>query len=122
MVYLILVLAVIALVIAILAYQKAGGMTDLRKQIEQVASSSELRKSVDSLASATESLKEKTAETIGKIETAFRRAPKEEKKPAKRSAAKRPVRRTGAATRRPATRPSIEKPESPSPEKTEESA
>ena len=116
MVYLTLILAVIALVIAILAYQKAGGMTDLRKQIEQIASSSELRKSVDSLASATESLKEKTAEALGKIETAFRRAPKEEEKPARRPAAKRPARRT-RAPRRTAARPSAEKPEGPSPEK-----
>ena len=73
-----LILAVIALIIAILAYQKVGGVADLRKQIEQIASSAELKKSVDSLAAATETLREKTAEAIGKLETTFKKVEKKE--------------------------------------------
>jgi len=44
--YLALILSVIALIIAILAYQKAGGLADLKKQIDQIGSSVDLRKSV----------------------------------------------------------------------------
>ena len=62
-----LILAVIALIIAILAYQKVGGVTELKRQIEQIASSNEFKKSADSLAAATEALREKTAEAIGKL-------------------------------------------------------
>lgn len=94
MVYVSLILAVIALVIAILAYQKAGGMVDLKKQIEQITSSTELKKSVESLAAATDTLREKTADAIGKLETTFKgRARQEEKKPPKRAAPKRRTRR-----------------------------
>jgi len=84
-----LILAVIALIIAILAYQKVGGMADLRKQIDQIASSVDLRKSIDSMAAATDSLREKTAEAIGRLEATFKREAKEEKKPPKRAAPKR---------------------------------
>ena len=46
-----LILALIALVIAILAYHKTGGLADVRKQIDQIASSEDLRKeSVEKLA------------------------------------------------------------------------
>jgi hypothetical protein len=116
MVYLTFVLAVIALIIAILAYQKAGGLANVRKQIEQVTSSGELKKSIDSLASTTESLKEKTAEAIGKIEAAFKKEPREEKKPTRSPAARRTTRRKRPARpRKPPTPPVEEKP----PEETE---
>ena len=74
-----LVLSIVALVLAILAYQKAGGVAGLRKQIDQVASSGELRKSIEVLTAATQSLRERTAEAIGRLEAALRR--KEEAKP-----------------------------------------
>ena len=105
--YLSLVLAVIALVIAILAYQKAGGMADLKKQIEQVASSTELKKSVESLAAASDTLKVKTAEAIGKLEAAFKGAVKKEEKPPKKAAPKK-------RTRRAKPKPKTEKTEAPS--------
>ncbi len=76
-----LILAVIALVIAILAYQKVGGIADLRKQIDQIASSEDLRKSVDSLRVAADTLREKTVEAIGKLETTLRGKKREEKRP-----------------------------------------
>jgi len=85
-----LILAVIALVIAILAYQKAGGLADLRKQIDQIASSTDLRKSIDSLRATTDTLREKTAEAIEKLETALRGKAKEEEKPPKPAVPKGP--------------------------------
>ncbi|MBW2057038.1 MAG: hypothetical protein JRH07_10730 [Deltaproteobacteria bacterium] len=106
MVYLSLVLAVIALAIAILAYQKAGGMVDLKKQIEQIASSTELKKSVESLTSATDTLREKTAEAIEKLETAIRGAAgskPEEKKPPKRATPRRRAPRAKPKTEAEAT-------------------
>lgn len=95
-----LILAVIALIIAILAYQKVGGMADLRKQIDQIASSVDLRKSLDSMAAATDSVREKTAEAIGRLETTFK---KEEKKPPKRAAPKsrRPTKKKTEKTEEP---------------------
>ena len=63
-----LILAVIALVIAILAYRRVGGTADLKKQIDQIASSVAMRKSVDSLGAATDTLREKTSEAIEKLE------------------------------------------------------
>lgn len=81
--YVSLILSVIALIIAILAYQKVGGLGELRKQIDQIASSAELKKSIESVAAATESIKEKTAEAIGKLEATLKRPSKEERPPAK---------------------------------------
>ena len=40
------ILALVALVIAILAYHKTGGLADVRKRIDQIASSEDLRKSL----------------------------------------------------------------------------
>lgn len=96
--FLTLILSVIALIIAILAYQKVGGMKDLKKQIEQIASSTELRKSVESLAAATDTLKEKTVEAIGRLEATFKKEPKEEKKPPKRATPKRRTKSKKAKT------------------------
>lgn len=76
-----LILAMVAVVIAILAYQKTGGVADLMKQIDQIASSAELRKSVDSLTAAAETLREKTVETIGKLEGIFQREGRAQKEP-----------------------------------------
>ena len=76
-----LILAVIALVIAILVYRKVGGMADLRKRIDQIASSEDLRKSVDSLIAAADTLREITVEAMGKLETTLRGEKKEEKRP-----------------------------------------
>ncbi len=91
MVYLTFIIAVIALIIAILAYQKVGGLAELKKQIDQIASSAELKKSIESMAAATESLREKTAGAIGRLETTLKKV-REEKKaapPPKKSPRKR---------------------------------
>jgi len=76
-----LILAVIALVIAILAYQKTGGVTDFRKQIDQIASSADFRKSVDSLTAVAETLRERTVDAIGKLEEILRGEGRVEKEP-----------------------------------------
>ncbi len=68
-----LVLAVVALVIAMLAYRKVGGMADLRKQMDQIASSTNFRESADSLTAAADALRDKTAEAIGKLEDVIRK-------------------------------------------------
>ena len=113
MLYLTLILAVVALIIAILAYQKAGGLADLRKQVDHITSSPDLKRSIESLAAATESLKEKTSEAIGRMETAFKKEVKVEKKPARKPATKkRTPRKRPATARRKA--PSAESPEEPS--------
>ena len=85
-----LILTLIALAIAILAYQKAGGLADLKKQIDQIASSADLRKSIDSLRATTDTLREKTAEAIGKLETTLRGKAKEEERPPKPAVPKGP--------------------------------
>jgi len=72
-----LVLAVVALAIAILVYRKVGGMADLRKQMDQIASSTDFRGSADSLTAAADALGDKTAEAIGKLEDLVRKEKKE---------------------------------------------
>ena len=113
MVYLTLILAVVALIIAILAYQKAGGMADLRKQIDHITSSPDLKRSIDSLGAATESIKEKTSEAIGRMETAFKKEVKEEKKPTRKPATRKRTPRKRATTAK-KKEPSAESSEEPS--------
>ncbi|MEA3358995.1 MAG: hypothetical protein U9R17_06275 [Thermodesulfobacteriota bacterium] len=69
-----LIIAVIALIIAILAYQKAGGVKELRKQIDSI---SNLGESVASKAGS--SVRDKTADMLGKMESSVR-GTKEKKK------------------------------------------
>lgn len=76
-----LILAIAALVIAILAYKRAGGIADVKKRVDQIASAIDVRKSVDALVAATDTLKEKTAEAIGKLEATVKREKREEKPP-----------------------------------------
>ena len=95
-----LILAIAALVIAVLAYKRAGGIADLKNRVDQIASVVDVRKSVDALVAATDILKEKTAEAIGKLEATVKREKREEKppeaEPAKR--AQEPGRRLPPAT------------------------
>ncbi|MDY6864265.1 MAG: hypothetical protein SV062_14925 [Thermodesulfobacteriota bacterium] len=50
------IIAVVALIIAILAYQRSGGISDIKKQIDSMGS-----------------LREKTADLLGKLEKKFRK-------------------------------------------------
>jgi len=87
-----LILAIAAMVIAILAYKRAGGMADLKKRVDQIASGVDLRKSVDALVATTDTLREKTAEAIGKLEATVKREKREEKPP-EAEPAKKPAER-----------------------------
>jgi len=75
-----LIISIIALIIAILAYQKVGGVTDLKKQTEVLTSVG------NTVAKATDSLRDKTADILDRMEAAVRgteekkEAPKAEKK------------------------------------------
>jgi len=69
-----LIIAVVALVIAVLAYQKAGGIRDLQEQAE-------------ALRFVADNLREKTADALDKLEKSLR---KSEEKKQMRSPANKP--------------------------------
>jgi hypothetical protein len=73
-----LLIAVVALIIAILAYQRTGGTTELKRQIEAGASSPDLKKQIDAFASMADSLREKTADALDRLEKAIRKTEKSE--------------------------------------------
>jgi hypothetical protein len=61
-----LIIAIIALFIAFMAYQKVGGLGDLKKQTEV------LTQIGDAIIKATNSLREKTADVLDKLEAGLR--------------------------------------------------
>ena len=66
-----LIIAIIALFLAFLAYQKVGGLGDLKQQTEV------LTQIGDAIIKATNSLREKTADVLDKLEAGLRaREPK----------------------------------------------
>jgi len=73
-----LLIAVVALIVAILAYQRTGGTADLKRQIEGSASSPDLKKQIDALLAMTDSLREKTADALDRLEKAIRKTEKDE--------------------------------------------
>ena len=82
------IIAIIALLISVLAYRRAGGAKELKKTVDSLSSTMEslkdragggLKEQVEHLTSLTESLKEKTADAIDRVEKAVRGRP--EKKP-----------------------------------------
>jgi hypothetical protein len=73
-----LLIAVVALIIAILAYQRTGGTADLKRQIDSAASSVDLTKKVESLTIMTDALREKTADALDRLEKIVRKTEKGE--------------------------------------------
>ena len=73
-----LLIAVVALIIAILAYQRTGGAADLAKKIESGVSSEELKKQMDALATMTDALRERTADALDRLEKVIRKSEKGE--------------------------------------------
>ena len=69
-----LIIAIVALIIAIVAYFRTGGVAALKKQVEELTNAGEARVSKTS-----DSLREKTADVLGKAEEAVR-SDKETKK------------------------------------------
>jgi len=68
-----LLIAVVALIIAILAYQRTGGTADLKRQIDSATSSVDLTKKVESLTVMTDALREKTADALDRLEKMIRK-------------------------------------------------
>ena len=62
-----LIIAIVALIIAIVAYFRTGGVAALKKQVEELTNAGEARVSKTS-----DSLREKTADALGKAEEAVR--------------------------------------------------
>ena len=94
------IIAIIALLVSILAYRRAGGAKELKKTVNSLSSSmesikdragEELKERVEHLTSVTESLKEKTADAIDRLEKAVRGRP-EEKAPEEKGAEGKPAR------------------------------
>ena len=73
-----LLIAVVALIIAILAYQRTGGTADLKRQIDSATSSVDLTKKVESLTVMTDALREKTADALDRLEKMIRKTEKAE--------------------------------------------
>ena len=80
-----LVISIIALIIAALAYHKVGGVADLKKQTEVLTSVGE------TVAKATDSLRDKTADVLDRMEAAVRgwRRKKKDRRPGQRRRVKR---------------------------------
>jgi hypothetical protein len=58
--------SIVALILAFLAFQKAGGLGDLKQQTEVLSQIG------DAIIKATNSLREKTADVLDKLETGLR--------------------------------------------------
>ncbi len=71
-----LIISIIALYLAFMAYQKVGGLGDQKKQSEALSQIG------DALVKATNSFREKTADVLDKLETTLRT--KETKAPPKK--------------------------------------
>jgi hypothetical protein len=96
--YVTFLIAIIALIIAILAYQRTGGAKELKQKVDSLSSSMEsikeragvgLKEQIEHLTSATESIRDRTAGAIDRLEKAVRGKPEgpppEEKPPKPRS-------------------------------------
>jgi hypothetical protein len=73
-----LLIAVVALVISILAYQRTGGTTELKRKIESTIPPEDLRRQMDALAAMTNSLREKAADALDRLEKVIRKTEKSE--------------------------------------------
>jgi cation transport ATPase len=69
---------VVALIIAILAYQRTGGTAELKRQLESRTSSVDLKKQVDALVAMTDNLREKAADALDRLEKVIRKTEKGE--------------------------------------------
>ncbi len=103
------IIAIIALIISILAYQRTGGAKELRKTVDSLSSSMEslkdragvgVKEQIETLTSVTESLRDRTADAIDRLEKALR-GKAEEKAPEEKPSEEKPPRprRPGAKTR-----------------------
>ena len=79
------IISIIALIISLVAYRRAGGAKQLKKTVDSLSSSMEslkdragvgLREQVENLTSVTESLRDRTADAIDRFEKVMRGKPK----------------------------------------------
>jgi len=73
-----LVISLIAVCIAILAYHRTGGTADLMRKIDSGVSSEDLKKQMDALTTMTDALREKTADALDRLEKVIRKTEKSE--------------------------------------------
>ena len=62
-----LIISIIALIIAIVAYSRTGGVADLKKRVEALTNAGE-----SMVSKAGDSLRDKTADVLGKVEDVVR--------------------------------------------------
>jgi type II secretory pathway pseudopilin PulG len=94
------IIAIVALIISILAYQRTGGTKELRKTVDSLSSTMEslkgraevgLKEQIETLSSVTESLRDRPADAIDRLEKALRGRP-EEKPPEEKPPEEKPPR------------------------------
>jgi hypothetical protein len=73
-----LVISLISIGISLLVYHRTGGTTELMKKIETGVSSDDLKKQMDTLTAMTDSLREKTADALDRLEKVIRKTEKGE--------------------------------------------
>ena len=73
-----LLIAVAALILSILAYQRTGGTAELKRRIESRTSSLDLRQEIDALVAMTGALREKTADALDRLEKVVRKTEKDQ--------------------------------------------
>jgi uncharacterized membrane protein YfhO len=73
-----LVISLISVGISILAYHRTGGTAELIQKIESGVSSEDLKKQMDALTTMTDSLREKTADALDRLEKVIRKTEKSE--------------------------------------------
>ncbi len=73
-----LVISLIAVAIAIFTYHRTGGTVELIRKIESGVSSEDLKKQMEALAKITDSLREKTADALDRLEKGIRKTEKSE--------------------------------------------
>ena len=71
-----LLIAVVALVLSILAYQRTGGTAELKRHFESKTPSGDLQKQMEALTAIVDSLREKTADALERLEKSLRKADK----------------------------------------------
>lgn len=72
------VTAIVALIISILAYQRTGGTAEMKKRLQSSVSPEEMKKQMERLEAMTDSLREKTADALERLEKVIRKAEKGE--------------------------------------------
>jgi len=73
-----LVISLISIGISLLVYHRPGGTTELMRKIESGGSSEDLKKQMDTLTAMTDSLREKTADALDRLEKVIRKTEKGE--------------------------------------------